>query len=116
MDSLKKLPDLVRRIDRITAVALADLQKESQETVVLDVRSEREWSAGHIQGSVNLPLNHLRERASELPSNQMIVVHCEGGYRSAIAASILAGTGRSKVMDLVGGFKAWTTSQLPIAS
>jgi hydroxyacylglutathione hydrolase len=42
-------------------------------------------------------------------------VHCEGGYRSAIAASLLAGTGRSHVMDLVGGFKAWCTSKLPLA-
>jgi rhodanese-related sulfurtransferase/glyoxylase-like metal-dependent hydrolase (beta-lactamase superfamily II) len=115
MDSLHKSPDPIRRIDRITAVALAELQKASNETVVLDVRSEKEWSAGHIQGSVNLPLNHLRERAAELPFDRTIVVHCEAGYRSAIAASILARTGRSKIMDLVGGFKAWTTSQLPVA-
>jgi len=115
MDSLHKMPDLVRRIDRITAVALADLERADKAAVVLDVRSEKEWSAGHIQGSVNLPLNHLRERVSELPADRTIVVHCEGGYRSAIAASILTGAGRLKVMDLVGGFKAWSASQLPIA-
>ena len=60
-------------------------------------------------------LNHLRERVNELPGGPQIVVHCEGGYRSAIAASLLAHAGRSNVMDLVGGFKAWVASKLPVA-
>jgi rhodanese-related sulfurtransferase len=82
--------------------------------VIVDVRSEKEWSAGHIPNSLNLPLNHLREKIAGLPADRMIVVHCEGGYRSAIAASVFAQTGQARVMDLVGGFKAWAASQLPI--
>jgi rhodanese-related sulfurtransferase len=60
-----------------------------------------------------VPLNHLRERIAEVPAGQPVVVHCEGGYRSAIAASLLAEAGRSNVMDLVGGYKAWSASKLP---
>jgi rhodanese-related sulfurtransferase len=116
MDSLHDRPDLVRRIDRTTAVALAELQTAADSPFVVDVRTGKEWSAGHIPGSMNIPLNHLRERTAELPSARSIVVHCEGGYRSAIAASMLAQSGRSNVLDLVGGFKAWAASQLPIAS
>jgi len=63
---------------------------------------------------MNVPLNHLREKIASLPTNRMIVVHCEGGYRSAIAASVFAQTGHARVMDLVGGFKAWAASQLPV--
>jgi rhodanese-related sulfurtransferase len=113
MEALRDRPELVKQIDRVTAVALSERLHEAKPPVVVDVRSEKEWEAGHVAGSRNLPLNHLRERASELPSDQPVVVHCEGGYRSAIAASLLAQTGRRNVMDLVGGFKAWSASRLP---
>jgi rhodanese-related sulfurtransferase/glyoxylase-like metal-dependent hydrolase (beta-lactamase superfamily II) len=114
LDSLSSRPDLIRRIERTTAVALGELRTSAEPPIVVDVRSEKEWIAGHIPGSLNVPLNHLRERISGLPADRLIVVHCEGGYRSAIAASVLAQDGRARVMDLVGGFKAWVTSQLPV--
>jgi hydroxyacylglutathione hydrolase len=113
MEALRERPELVKQIDRITAVALAEQRHSAEQPVVLDVRSEKEWAAGHIRGSRNLPLNHLRERLAEIPADRPVVVHCEGGYRSAIAASVLAGAGRTQVMDLVGGFKAWAASKLP---
>ena len=69
---------------------------------------------GHVAGSRNLPLNHLRERAGEIAKDRPVVVHCEGGYRSAIAASLLAQAGRTDVADMVGGFKAWAASKLPV--
>jgi hydroxyacylglutathione hydrolase len=115
MDALKDRPDLIRRIDRITAVNLADQRIGPDAPIVVDVRSEKEWAAGHIPDSLNIPLNHLRERGNGLPGGRKIVVHCEGGYRSAIAASMLAHAGRSGIMDLVGGFKAWVASKLPVA-
>ena len=114
MDALRDRPELVRRIDRITAVALAEQLASSEQPVVLDVRGEKEWAAGHIAGSVNVPLNHLRERLDELPADRPLVVHCEGGYRSAIAVSLLAQAGRPAILDLVGGFKAWVASKLPV--
>jgi rhodanese-related sulfurtransferase len=56
----------------------------------------------------------LRDRATEIDKNRPVVVHCEGGYRSAIAASVLAQVGRADVLDMVGGFKAWAASKLPV--
>jgi rhodanese-related sulfurtransferase len=116
MESLVEHPELVKTIDRITAVALAEQLTGAQRPIVLDVRSEKEWTAGHIEGSQNVPLNHLRARLSEIPEDRRVVVHCEGGYRSAIAASILAQTQRKDIFDLVGGFKAWTASKLPVVT
>ena len=113
MAALETHPDLLRSIPRVTAAALAELQDAEPAPWVLDVRSEKEWAAGHLTGSHNLPLTHLRERLAEVPENRPVVVHCEGGYRSAIAASLLATAGRTQVLDLVGGYKAWLASQLP---
>jgi rhodanese-related sulfurtransferase len=74
---------------------------------VVDVRTETEWQDKRIAGSRNVPLNHLRARASELPRDCAVVVYCQTGYRSSIAASILEQEGFARVVDLVGGFTAW---------
>jgi hydroxyacylglutathione hydrolase len=113
MEALRDRPELIQSIDRITAVALSEQLASEQPPIVLDVRSEKEWIAGHIDGSQNVPLNHLRELLGAIPGDKTVVVHCEGGYRSAIAASLLAQAGRTNVMDMVGGFKAWAASKLP---
>ncbi|QDU31310.1 putative polyketide biosynthesis zinc-dependent hydrolase PksB [Anatilimnocola aggregata] len=113
MSALREHQEFIRQIDRITAVALSEQRAADLPPQIVDVRSEKEWNSGHIAGSVNIPLNHLRERATELAPDRPIVVHCEGGYRSAIAASLLAQLGHSQVQDLAGGFKAWSASQLP---
>ena len=81
--------------------------------VVIDVRSKAEYAGGYIPDSVNIPLTHLDERIGELPFDIPVVVHCEGGYRSAIAASLLQKLGRKEVRDLIGGYKAWLSAKLP---
>ena len=116
MAALEQRPELVRVISRITAPALAGLLAESPSPFVVDVRSEKEWQAGHLAGSHNIPLTHLRERIAEVPVDRPVVVHCEGGYRSAIGTSLLAEAGRTNVSDLVGGIKAWGASRLSIAT
>jgi len=113
MAALEPRPELVRVISRITAPALAERQAESPKPFVLDVRSEKEWQSGHLTCSYNIPLTHLRERIVEVPQDRLVVVHCEGGYRSAIGTSLLAEAGRTNVSDLVGGIKAWIASKLP---
>jgi glyoxylase-like metal-dependent hydrolase (beta-lactamase superfamily II)/rhodanese-related sulfurtransferase len=114
MQALAAKPELVHTLQRITAVELARRLERSGGLFVLDVRSEKEWQAGHLPGSRNIPLTRLRERLSEIPADQTVYVHCEGGYRSAIAASMLARLGRGNIVDLVGGFKAWMASNLPV--
>ena len=118
MRALEKRPELAERTERITAPALADWRAgrrtdASPEPTVLDVRSEAEYAAGHIPGSINIPLPQLEDRSGELPTAGPLVVHCEGGYRSAIGVSLLQKLGRQHVHDLVGGFKAWSATQEP---
>lgn len=107
MMALANRPDLVARMDRITAGTLAEQLTSSHPPRVLDVRAEGEWQSGHIQGSVNIPLPHLEKRVKEIPTNRPLVVYCASGYRSSIAASLLANIGVASVMDLVGGYDAW---------
>jgi len=113
MAALESRPELIRVISRITAPALAEQLAESTKPFILDVRSEKEWQSGHLACSHNIPLTHLRERMTEVPQDGAVVVHCEGGYRSAIGTSLLAEAGRTNVSDLVGGIKAWIASKLP---
>jgi hydroxyacylglutathione hydrolase len=85
---------------------LAQLMKENKVTVI-DVRARSEWDAGHLPGVRNIPLGHLVEHTDELPKDRPLVMHCQSGGRSAIAASLLRGRGFTNVANLVGGFQAW---------
>ena len=117
MNAVAAHEDLLRSTERVTVAALAELLdgKRPGEPVpqVIDIRSEAEHAGGRIAGSLNIPLPHLEKRLAEVPTGP-VVVHCEGGYRSAIAASVLSRAGRQGVMDMVGGFKAWASSKLPV--
>ncbi len=107
MASLGASPERVSRTDRITTSALATELSSSEPPLVLDVRNADEWNGYRIDGSVNIPVSHLRERVGEVPKNRRIAVHCMTGYRSSIAASLLEQEGYTRVMDLVGGIEAW---------
>jgi hydroxyacylglutathione hydrolase len=76
----------------------------------------REWTTRHIEGSVNIPLNHLQERIAEIPRDRRIAVHCGGGYRSSIAASILHQHGMTHLIEMAGRLAAWDAAQLPVVS
>lgn len=105
-------PELTQSVERITATALQEKLEAEEKITILDVRSPQERESGTIENSISVPLNHLAERISEVPQSHSVVVHCAGGYRSAIAISILQQHGYENVLDLVGGFKAWRASNL----
>jgi DMSO/TMAO reductase YedYZ molybdopterin-dependent catalytic subunit/glyoxylase-like metal-dependent hydrolase (beta-lactamase superfamily II) len=110
MQALEPRPDLVGRIERITAATLAERLADREPPLVLDVRTEREWREQRIEGSLNIPLGRLLERLDELPRDRQLVVQCATGYRSAIATSLLRQHGFGAVADLVGGISAWNAS------
>jgi glyoxylase-like metal-dependent hydrolase (beta-lactamase superfamily II)/rhodanese-related sulfurtransferase len=114
MNALQSRSELLQTVERVTAPALQELMQQSSPPLVIDVRTEKERKAsGYVPGSVNIPLAELRGRLKEVPANRLVAVHCEGGYRSAIAASLLQQSSRH-VLDIVGGFKAWAASKLPV--
>ncbi|MFN8039596.1 MAG: MBL fold metallo-hydrolase [Acidimicrobiales bacterium] len=100
-------PEEVVRSSRITAADLRTRLDGAIDVQIVDVRNRGELADGAIPGSVNIPLPELRTRAAELDPQRPTVVACAGGYRSVIAASLLATLGFEDVSDLLGGYGAW---------
>ena len=81
---------------------------------VIDVRNQSEWDAGHIPGAHHIQLGSLDARLNEVPRDGVVVVHCQHGGRSAIAASLLAARGFSNIINLQGGYSAWASAGFPV--
>jgi len=105
-----------RALESTPQISAADASRrlDAGEVRVLDVRGRAEWEAGHIPGAPNIPVGYLRERAAELQTDRPIVVHCQSGARSAIAASVLRAMGVHDVINLEGGFGAWAGAGMPV--
>jgi len=116
MEALAARPDLVWPTERISALAVAHELASRNPPLLLDIRNPREWATKRVDGSVNLPLNHLQERIAEIPRDRRIAVHCAGGYRSSIAASILHQYGITNLAEMAGGLAAWEAAKLPVVS
>ena len=80
---------------------------------ILDVREDDEWTAGHIAGSVHVPLSQLPGRAADIPPTDPLVVVC--GARSAQVTAWLASQGRDAT-NLVGGLDAWADAGRPLVT
>jgi hydroxyacylglutathione hydrolase len=100
-------------VDQITARELAGRRRRG-EVAVIDVRGEAEWEAGHLPGVPNIPVGMLADRLDELPRGKPIVLQCQSGARSSIAASVLKARGIPQVMSLTGGFAEWEAAGLPV--
>lgn len=114
MGALAKRQDLVWSTERVSAPMLAEELASPDPPFVIDVRAPREWQGKRISDSINIPLSQLRERAAEIPRDRRIAVHCAGGYRSSIAASILNQYGITNVIEMAGGTAAWEAAKLPL--
>ena len=96
-----------KEIDTLPSVSAEFLAEQiHKEAIVFDVRKPGEYEAEHIENVPSTPLDFLNDHISEFPSNKDFYVHCAGGYRSVIAASILKSRGYSKVIDVAGGYGA----------
>jgi rhodanese-related sulfurtransferase len=104
---------------RITECTVADVKRrlEAGETFVLvDVREESEWAAGHAPGAVHLSKGVIeRDVETKVPDKATpLVLYCGGGFRSALAADNLQRMGYSNVISMDGGWRGWTQAGLPV--
>lgn len=102
----------VDTIATLTADGLAEVIKNQGTEFVMDVRKPGEFAAEHIKDVQALPLDFMNDFISELDKDQTYYIHCAGGYRSMIAASILKARGFDHVVDITGGYKAIKESGL----
>jgi len=111
---IEELPELIAILgSQSIASEGVEIAAQNGHRPLLDVRGRSEYAAGHIPHSINIPLGELQSRLSEVPESD-VVIHCQGGTRSIIAASILQREGRTGVVNMDGGFAEWERSGLPV--
>jgi len=82
--------------------------------VFLDVRTAEEYSDGHIPGAMNISVQTLADRLSEVPKDKRLYVYCRSGNRSTAASKLLADAGFKNVENFKGSMRAWTAAKYPI--
>jgi hydroxyacylglutathione hydrolase len=97
--------------NRISAFELEE--KMPSNPIIIDIRNESEFEAEHIIGALNVPLDYINYNLSSFPKDKPFFIHCAGGYRSMIAASILKARGWENFADVKGGFKAISEVAIP---
>jgi len=98
----------ISRVEQITARDLRDRLARGEPLTLLDVRTPREWRAGHLDDAVSMPVGDVPSRAGELPRSGTVVAICESGYRSSLASSLLLRAGFSAA-NVSGGSAAYRT-------
>jgi glyoxylase-like metal-dependent hydrolase (beta-lactamase superfamily II)/rhodanese-related sulfurtransferase len=96
----------IDEIKSIKADEFANILNDNPSINVLDVRKKSEYDSEHVIGAENFPLDYINQNMENIDRNKEYYIHCAGGYRSMIAASILKARGFDKLIDVAGGFKA----------
>ncbi|NIK92249.1 MBL fold metallo-hydrolase [Mangrovimonas sp. CR14] len=93
-----------KEVDSVSRISPEELEKRYEDKpLIIDVRKKSEFDSEHIIDAVNVPLNEINKHLSEFPKDKPFVLHCAGGYRSMIAASILKQRGWENFVDVEGG-------------
>lgn len=105
-----------KEYDTITSLSAAEVVEPiNQKNIpVFDVRKETEYASEHVLEAENTPLSHLNDYLSVFPEEDTFFIHCAGGYRSVIAASILKSRGIHNFIDIAGGFGALKETKIKV--
>lgn len=115
IEAWKQAGEPVSRVQRYTAKQLEELYRERPK-IVVDIRKPSEYDNGHILEVDNLPLSDIHDHLDVYRNMTGPVLHCAGGYRSMIAASILKSRGIENVSDVIGGYGAIKEAVIPVVS
>lgn len=110
-ESWKRSSGEMETVEKVDAEDVRDAAGQDRVSVI-DVRGATEYEAGHIPGAINMPLGLIPDRLSQIPDGPL-VVHCQTGGRSAIAASLLESEGFQDVRDFSAGYAGWEKAKLP---
>ncbi len=98
----------------VTVQEASNLIADKPELVVLDVRTVSEFNDGHIEGAINIPVDELANRLTELDKNNDLLVYCRTGNRSATAVGILEDAGFTKIYHMHEGISVWVQQGYPV--
>ncbi|PIB32680.1 MBL fold metallo-hydrolase [Maribacter sp. 4G9] len=111
-ESWKEAGKEYEMVNRISANELEKAMNDER-PLIIDVRKKSEYDSEHLLGAINIPLNEINQHLAEFPKDTTFVLHCAGGYRSMIAASILKQRGWQDFADVEGGFADLSKTKLP---
>ena len=105
------------QVQEISILQLDSLQKALPNAILLDVRSDEEWEAGHLEGAayISFDWDHRLEPLKALPSDRPVLVYCEAGGRSGVITEELRIIGHPYIVDLIGGMESWMENERPVA-
>lgn len=98
----------------IPIITWRELVQQKNEVMLIDTRTPEEFSFGSIPGAINIPLDDLRDRMSEVPTSKPVVLFCAVGLRGYLAQRILMGNGYRNVRNLSGGYKLYSAAVAPV--
>lgn len=99
-------------LDRLKVFYWDEVASLPAHSLLLDVRTVKEFEHGHIEGAVNIPVDEIRHHVDKLPADKPIYIYCEAGLRGYLAQRILRQTGFDKVSNLSGGYHSWEACHL----
>ncbi|MFH6604434.1 rhodanese-like domain-containing protein [Maribacter algicola] len=111
-DSWKKAGRGYENADRITVKEFEKAMSD-EKPLIIDVRKKSEFDSEHVVGAINVPLNQINQNLAQFPKDRPFILHCAGGYRSMIAASILKQRGWNDFVDVIGGFDEIAKTDIP---
>ena len=108
--------DAKTRVREVTVEDVMQMQARGDDVVVVDVREDGEWVAGHMPGAAHLGRGVLEVKVAQVfpDAATPLVLYCGGGYRSALAADNLQKMGYTNVISMDGGWRAWTEKGLGV--
>lgn len=101
-------------IETLSTLSVQSLRDRRNDVTVIDVRTEREWNAGHIKGAVHIHGGQLQDKVDLVSHDKRVAVICGTGYRGSIAASFLQRAGFEEVSNVLGGMMAWQNAGYPV--
>ena len=88
--------------------------KERDDVLVLDVREQWEYDAGHIPNITHIPMGEIQNRLNEIPTDKTVIITCQSGGRSSQITNLLRENGYNNVHNMTGGIVSWQNSGLPV--
>jgi glyoxylase-like metal-dependent hydrolase (beta-lactamase superfamily II)/rhodanese-related sulfurtransferase len=102
-------------LDSVRSISAKSFSKYYEaHQILIDIRKNSEYESEHLIGAINIPLNQIYDRIAEFPRDETFIIHCGGGYRSMIAASILKQHGIDHFFEVEGGFAALVQLNIPV--
>jgi hydroxyacylglutathione hydrolase len=110
-DAWKSKGNEIDTVDRMTATELES--EYANNPLIIDIRKKSEFDSEHVLNALNIPLNQMNQHLREIPKDKPFILHCAGGYRSMIAASMLKSRGYENFKDVEGGMTAILDTKIP---